>query len=259
MDSQPVGNNEDWKPVIPALDTDDLGQACEWVEKLRGSGPRIFKVGSQLFTRVGPKAVELVLERGCGVFLDLKFHDIPNTVAQAARAAVTLGVTMFNVHASGGKRMMEAAVHAAQEETLKRGLPRVPWVLAVTVLTSLEREDLGELGLKEEVSHWVAVWSQAALRAGVNGIVSSPRELAMLRQKYGQKILLVTPGIRTAQRNLADDQRRVSDPSWALEQGADHLVMGRGLLESPDPLQFLKKIEGDSTTPHYSKPVDNTG
>lgn len=245
MGLQPVGNNGSWRPVIPALDTDDLGQACEWVEKLRGSGPRIFKIGSQLFTRVGPKAVELVLERGCGVFLDLKFHDIPNTVAQAARAAVTLGVTMFNVHASGGKRMVEAAVRAAQEEALKRGLARAPLVLAVTVLTSLEGEDLEELGLNEEVNHWVALWSQVALRAGANGLVSSPRELAMLRQKYGKKILLVTPGIRTAVRNLKDDQRRVSDPSWALEQGADHLVMGRGLLESPDPLELLKQIESN--------------
>lgn len=243
MGLQPVGSNVSWKPVIPALDTDDPGQACEWVEKLRGSGPRIFKIGSQLFTRVGPKAVELVLERGCGVFLDLKFHDIPNTVAQAARAAVTLGVTMFNVHASGGRRMVEAAVHAAREEALKRGIARAPLVLAVTVLTSLEAQDLEELGLKEGVSHWVALWSQAALRAGVNGLVSSPRELAMLRQRYGKKILLVTPGIRTAVRNLADDQRRVSDPSWALQQGADHLVMGRGLLESPDPLELLKQIE----------------
>ncbi len=245
MGLQPVGNNGSWRPVIPALDTDDLGQACEWVEKLRGSGPRIFKIGSQLFTRVGPKAVELVLERGCGVFLDLKFHDIPNTVAQAARAAVTLGVTMFNVHASGGKRMVEAAVRAAQEEALKRGLARAPMVLAVTVLTSLEGEDLEELGLNEEVNHWVALWSQVALRAGANGLVSSPRELSMLRQKYGKKILLVTPGIRTAVRNLKDDQRRVSDPSWALEQGADHLVMGRGLLESPDPLELLKQIESN--------------
>lgn len=244
MDPRPLESIWAWKPVIPALDTDDLGQACEWVEQFRGIGPRIFKVGSQLFTRVGPKAVERIQEKGGGVFLDLKFHDIPNTVAQAARAAVAMGVTMFNVHASGGKRMVEAAVRAVQEEILRRGISKAPLVLAVTVLTSLEGKDLEELGLQKEPRDWVSIWSQGALEAGVDGLVSSPRELGMLRQKYGEKILLVCPGIRPGGRNLEDDQRRVSEPRWALEQGADHLVMGRGLLESPDPLELLKEIEG---------------
>lgn len=250
MDPRALGSIGAWKPVIPALDTDDLQQACGWVELLRDSGPRIFKVGSQLFTRFGPRAVEQVQELGGGVFLDLKFHDIPNTVAEAARAAVALGVTMFNVHASGGVRMMGAAVRAVQEESQRRGLARAPLVLAVTVLTSLEEKDLEELGLKKEAGHWVALWSRLALKAGVDGLVSSPRELGMLRQKYGKKILLVSPGIRTSGMHQGDDQRRVSGPRWALEQGADHLVMGRGLWESPDPVELIKEIESDPINLH---------
>ncbi len=250
MGPQPLETLGNWKPVIPALDTDDLGQACEWVELLAGAGPRIFKVGSQLFTRVGPKAVEKVMERGCGVFLDLKFHDIPNTVAQAARAAVALGVNMFNVHALGGKRMLQAAVEAVRDESLKRGLARAPLVLAVTVLTSLEGMDLEEMGLRAEVSQWVALWSQVAVEAGVQGLVSSPMELQTLRSKWGNNVVLVSPGIRTKGVSLGDDQRRVSGPRWALEQGADYLVMGRGLLESSDPLKLLEEVEGSSVGEH---------
>jgi orotidine-5'-phosphate decarboxylase len=230
--------------VIPALDTDDLAQACDWVELFKGRGPRIFKVGSQLFTRVGPKAVEEILDRGCGVFLDLKFHDIPNTAAQAARAAAALGVTMFNVHACGGKRMVRAAVEATLEEAAKKGLARPPLVLAVTVLTSLEEEDLRELGLCGEVRQWVTRWSQVALSAGVNGLVASAREVRELRRELGEKLVLVSPGIRAKGAAPRDDQRRVAGPGWALEQGADYLVMGRGLLEAEDPLGLLEEIEG---------------
>lgn len=249
MGPKPLEGVDTWRPVIPALDTDDLKEACEWVDMLRGGGPRIFKVGSQLFTRVGPRAVEVIRERGCGVFLDLKFHDIPNTVAQAARAAAALGVTMFNVHASGGRRMLQAAVHAAQEETAKRGLGQAPRVLAVTVLTSLEGSDLEELGLRAQVEHWVTLWSEVAVGAGVDGLVSSPRELRALREKWGRSVLLVSPGIRKRGPGPGDDQRRVSTPGWALAEGADHLVMGRSLLESPDPIGVLEEIESRATKP----------
>lgn len=243
MDPKQLDEMGAWRPVIPALDTDDLSQACAWVELLKGSGSRIFKVGSQLFTRFGPRAVEEVRDKGCGVFLDLKFHDIPNTVAQAARAATALGVAMFNVHATGGRRMVEAAVGAAREEASRSGRP-CPLVLAVTVLTSLEEVDLRELGLDREVGSWVACWSQVALEAGAHGLVASAREVGVLRRKWGERVVLVSPGIRLGGRGSGDDQRRVAEPRWALEQGADYLVMGRGLLEADDPVGLLGEIEG---------------
>ncbi|MGQ9857848.1 MAG: orotidine-5'-phosphate decarboxylase [Thermodesulfobacteriota bacterium] len=231
-----------WRPVIPALDTDELAEALDWVDGLSRPGPRIFKVGSQLFTRIGPRAVEEIRARGCGVFLDLKFHDIPNTVARAARAAVRMGVTMFNVHAMGGKGMIRAAVEASMDEAHRAGLS-CPAVLAVTVLTSLEEDDLEELGVGGDVMGLVERLARAATQAGVHGLVASAKEVANLRDKLGPGVVLVTPGIRLGPREPGDDQRRVAEPRWAVEQGADFLVMGRGLMEARDPKALLREIE----------------
>lgn len=231
-----------WRPVIPALDTDELAEALDWVDGLSRPGPRIFKVGSQLFTRIGPRAVEEIRARGCGVFLDLKFHDIPNIVARAARAAVRMGVTMFNVHAMGGKEMVRAAVEASMDEAHRASLS-CPAMLAVTVLTSMEEEDLEELGVGGDVMSLVERLAQAATQAGAHGLVASAREVANLRGKLGPGVVLVTPGIRLGQREPGDDQRRVAGPRWAMEQGADFLVMGRGLMEAKDPRALLREIE----------------
>lgn len=228
--------------MIPALDTDDLQKALEWVELLSGEGPRIFKVGLQLFSRFGPKAVEEVKKKGGGVFLDLKFHDIPNTVSQAARAAVAMEVDMFNVHALGGKAMVTSAVDSALEESHKRGLTP-PLVLAVTLLTSLEDEDLAELGLKGKAAYWVMRWAGVAVEAGAQGLVASALEAEALKKRFGREIVLVCPGIRGKSPSQKDDQKRTSGARTALSKGADFVVMGRSLWEAKDPMALVREIE----------------
>lgn len=228
--------------MIPALDTDDLSQALSWVDLLAGEGPRIFKVGAQLFTHYGPQAVREILARGAGVFLDLKFCDIPNTVAQAARAAAALGVQMFNVHACGGSKMMKAAVEAAKEESTVKG-QEPPVVLGVTVLTSMGQEDMEELGLTGSLTEWVLKWAELAWECGLRGLVASPREASLLRSKFGKGLILVCPGIRRTGAGGKDDQRRFLAPDAALKDGADYIVMGRSLWESEDPLELIRQIE----------------
>jgi len=230
------------RAVIPALDTDDLHKALQWVELLSGEGPRIFKVGLQLFSRFGPKAVEEVKKRGGGVFLDLKFHDIPNTVSRAARAAVAMGVDMFNVHALGGKAMVASAVDSALDESQRRGLTP-PLVLAVTLLTSLDDEDLAELGLKGKAASWVMRWARLAMKAGAQGLVASALEAEALRKKFGSRIVLVCPGIRGTIHGQRDDQKRTSGAKTALWKGANFVVMGRSLWEAEDPVALVREIE----------------
>jgi orotidine-5'-phosphate decarboxylase len=225
--------------VIPALDTDLLEEACRWVDRFQGR-LSIFKVGSQLFTRAGPRAVEAIREKGGRVFLDLKYHDIPNTVSGAVRAATALGVTFLNVHALGGAEMIRAAVEASREEAGKRRLT-VPKVLAVTILTSLDAAQLHLMGLRDGVEGCVMRLAHLAVEAGADGLVASPREVRALREAFGQQTLLVTPGIR-AKRDSRDDQKRVMEPRQALEAGADYLVMGRSLVEAPDPVAVLEDL-----------------
>jgi orotidine-5'-phosphate decarboxylase len=226
--------------LIVALDVDALDTALTLVERLAGLVNR-FKIGSQLFTAAGPAAVLAVRERGGEVFLDLKYHDIPNTVAGAAREATRLGVFMFNVHASGGRAMMragaEAATAAAKEFAVRR-----PLVIAVTVLTSLDRKALGaELGVASSVEGHVLHLCQLAREAGLDGTVASPNEIRAIRNNLGPGWVIVTPGVRPAG-GLVNDQARIATPGAAARAGAHFLVVGRPITAAADPAQAVHTI-----------------
>ena len=227
------------KRVILALDTDSFTQACQWVERFRGR-LELFKVGSQLFTREGPRSVSGVRERGGEVFLDLKYHDIPNTVGHAVAAATAMGVAFVNVHALGGREMIKRAVDAGREEAELR-LVTPPRVLAVTILTSLDDNDLGSLGLHGDVNTCVMRLANMAIEAGADGLIASPREVKALRRDLGDDVLLVTPGIRAIEAG-GDDQKRVMGPMEALQAGADYIVMGRSLLNAPEPMELVESL-----------------
>ncbi len=224
-------------PIIVALDYDNAPAALALTKKLDPALCRV-KVGKELFTRAGPALVEQIQALGFDVFLDLKFHDIPNTVAAAVRAAADLGVWMVNVHASGGRRMMQAAREAVQQSTNK------PLLIAVTVLTSLSAEDLLELGYTQTPQQRVASLAQLAADSGLDGVVCSAQESAMLRQQCGADFSLVTPGIRLAG-DAAGDQRRVVTPVAAMANGSDYLVIGRSITQASDPVATLQQIHRD--------------
>ncbi len=226
-------------PVIVALDYDRPGEALALADRLEPGRCRL-KVGKQLFTRAGPDLVRALVARGFPVFLDLKFHDIPNTVAAACRAAADLGVWMVNVHAQGGRRMMAAAREAVGE-----GGPRV---VAVTVLTSLDEADLAELGAPGSPLEQVRRLAALAEDSGMDGVVCSPREITPLRGERGPGFLLVTPGIRPRDA-AAGDQRRVMTPGEARAAGASYLVIGRPITAAPDPMAALAAIEAE-LAPH---------
>lgn len=219
--------------LIVALDVETLAEAEGMVDRLRGLVTR-FKVGSQLFTAAGPAAVETIHKRGAEVFLDLKFHDIPNTVAAAAREAARLGVLMFNVHASGGRAMMSAAAEGAAGAARELGVRR-PIALAVTVLTSLDRGTLSrELGVAASVEGHVLHLARMAAEAGLDGCVASPNEIAALRTNRGRDWVIVTPGVRPAGA-AAGDQSRIATPRAAARAGAHFLVVGRPITAAADP------------------------
>ena len=219
--------------LIVALDVDSLAQAERLAERLDGLVRR-FKIGSQLFTAGGPAVVEAIQKRGAEVFLDLKFHDIPNTVAAAAREAARLGVFMFNVHASGGLAMMKAAADGAAAAAVELSVRR-PLAIAVTVLTSLDRAALHrELGVTSSVEGHVLHLSELARKAGLDGTVASPVEIAAIRRSLGAAWVIVTPGVRPAG-SAADDQSRVATPGAAARAGAHYLVVGRPITGAPDP------------------------
>ena len=221
--------------VIVALDFPDGQRAREFVNRLQPGSCRL-KVGKELFTREGPDLVRDFVRQGHDVFLDLKYHDIPNTVARACEAAAALGVWMLNVHASGGSKMMSAA-RAALE-----GLgPQRPLLIAVTVLTSMGKEDLEELGIKTSPEKQVQRLARLARVSGLDGVVCSPREVALLRTELGDGFKLVTPGIRPKGAAL-DDQTRVMTPADAIRQGSDYLVMGRPITQAADPVAVLTAI-----------------
>ena len=196
------------------------------------------KVGKELFTRAGPPAVQALVSRGFGVFLDLKYHDIPNTVAAACRAAADLGVWMVNVHALGGRRMLEAAREALD------GAGQRPRLVAVTVLTSLDGADLAELGFREGAEPLVLRLARLAAEAGLDGVVCSPREIAALRAALPPSFALVTPGVRPSG-SAAGDQKRVLGPGEAVALGATYLVIGRPITGAEDPAATLAAIEGE--------------
>jgi orotidine-5'-phosphate decarboxylase len=219
--------------LIVALDVDSLAQAERLAERLDGLVRR-FKIGSQLFTASGPAVVEAIQKRGAEVFLDLKFHDIPNTVAGAAREAARLGVFMFNVHASGGLAMMKAAADGAAAAAVELSVRR-PLAIAVTVLTSLDRAALyRELGVTSSVEGHVLRLSELAREAGLDGTVASPVEIAAIRRSLGAAWVIVTPGVRPAG-SAAGDQSRVATPGAAARAGAHYLVVGRPITGAPDP------------------------
>ncbi|WP_114377679.1 orotidine-5'-phosphate decarboxylase [Elioraea thermophila] len=221
--------------LIVALDLAEVEPAAALARALRGS-VGLVKVGLELFIAAGPAGVAHIAEAGVPVFLDLKLHDIPNTVAGAVRSAARLGAAMLTLHAAGGAAMIAAAREAA--ETAAR--PR-PLLLAVTVLTSLEGPDLDAIGLAGPAEAAVLRLARLALAAGADGLVCSPREVAALRAAFGPDPVLVVPGIRPAG-SLADDQRRTMTPAEAVAAGADWLVIGRPITRTPDPLAAARAI-----------------
>lgn len=225
--------------LLVALDVDGLTEAAKLLDRLAGVLTGC-KIGSQLYTAAGPAAVELARKRGFRVFLDLKYHDIPNTVAGGVREATRLGVFMLNIHASGGLAMMRAAAEAAATTAKDLGVPK-PICLGVTVLTSLDRRALdAEVGVPSSVEAHVLHLAGLARQAGLDGCVASPQEIAPLRLALGRKWIIVTPGIRAA--SSTDDQVRVATPRAALAAGADYLVVGRPITAAGDPAGAARAI-----------------
>ncbi len=224
--------------LLVALDVDAAADALALADTLRGVAGG-FKIGSRLFTAEGPSVVSRLTDRGDRVFLDLKFHDIPSTVAGAVEAAARLGVWMLNVHASGGLDMMRAARTAAAETSARRGNP-APLVIAVTVLTSLEPADLARLGVGDDVGRHVDRLARLAADAGLDGIVASPQEAARIRRWADGRFLIVTPGIRVGA--PTDDQVRTSGAAEALRAGASYLVVGRPIIKAADPRAAAEAI-----------------
>jgi orotidine-5'-phosphate decarboxylase len=220
--------------LIIALDVETAARARELHARLRDHAG-MFKVGSQLFTAAGPEIVREIVAAGGRVFLDLKFHDIPNTVAAAAREAARLGVSIFNVHAFGGREMMRRAAEAAAETAEREGLPR-PSVIAVTVLTSFDAAMLGDIGIAFTPEAQATLLARLACTCGLDGVVASAHEIKQVRSVATRdSFLVVTPGVR--QRAVAgDDQKRVMSPAEAVRAGADYVVMGRAILDAPDPV-----------------------
>lgn len=221
--------------IIIALDYDSERDALSFADQIDPKRCRV-KVGKQLFTRHGPSVVEALSSRGFNVFLDLKYHDIPNTVAQACRAAADLGVWMVNVHAQGGRRMMQAAREAVDSCDNK------PLLIAVTILTSLAEEDIIETGLNGSPMDNVLRLARLAELSGMDGVVCSPMEIDSLRHQCSDSFQLVTPGIRPAGAS-SGDQRRVMTPSEAINKGASYLVIGRPVTQAEDPMKALETIE----------------
>jgi len=238
--------------IIVALDVHSEDKVFEIVKELNHSID-FFKVGKELYVSEGPDIVKYLKNKGKKVFLDLKFYDIPNTVAKAAASLVRMNIDLFTIHASGGKEMMKATVEAVQKEVaeLKRQGKKVtaPKILAVTVLTSFSRDDLIEVGVNSHNEEWgldVAVQVKRlallAKEAGVDGVVASPLEIEMLREDLGEEMLIVTPGIRPASFQKLDDQKRVLTPKEAIDKGADYLVIGRPILSAYSPHEAATRI-----------------
>ena len=229
------------KQLLVALDVDTVAEARVIADRLRGVVGG-FKIGSRLFTGEGPALVEELASRGDRVFLDLKFHDIPNTVAGAIAAATRLGVWMVNVHASGGRAMMRAARAAADEEAARLSRP-APLVIAVTLLTSLDQEAVKEIGLRS-ISDQVERLAALSEAAGLDGVVASPQEIAIIRRSCGPRFNIVTPGIRGAG-DVKGDQSRTLSAADALAAGASYLVVGRPIIAAADPRAAAERIAAE--------------
>ncbi len=227
-------------PIVVALDVDTVDQALSLVEQLRGT-VGMFKVGKQLFTVAGPDIVRRIIAMGEQVFLDLKFHDIPNTVAKAGIEAARLGVSIFNVHAMGGSKMMRATVEAVNETVEREGIAR-PLILGVTVLTSHTQESLSEIGVERKLEDEVVALAQLCEKSGINGVVASPQEIVPIRKAVDNPgFVILTPGVRPAGAAL-NDQSRVMTPGEAITAGANFLVVGRPITAADDPVVAARKI-----------------
>ena len=235
--------------LLVALDVESGAKAIALADALRGVAGG-FKVGSRLFTSEGPSIVRTLVDKGDRVFLDLKFHDIPNTVAQAVAAATALGVWMVNVHASGGTKMMQAARDAAKETAARAGLD-APIVIAVTVLTSMNAQALAEAGYAAApVLDHVLRLAELTSAAGLDGVVASPQETAIIRERCGSAFSIVTPGIRGggAAASARDDQERTMGPREAIAAGASYIVVGRPIIAAPDPRVAAGRIVDEITS-----------
>lgn len=225
--------------IIVALDHDSIAEATDLLDALEGL-PVACKVGLQLFTREGPAAVEAVRARGLAVFLDLKLHDIPNTVHQAVRSISELGVWMTTLHALGSEEMMRTAAEAASGTELQ--------LLAVTILTSHDQESLVTIGLGLPIAEEVERLARLATRSNIRGVVCSPQEIALLRDRLGEDLTIVTPGIRPAW-SVPGDQKRIMTPAEAISAGANHLVIGRPVTASKDPREAAQRILDEIAMP----------
>ena len=228
--------------IIFALDVEHFSEAQRWVNLLKDR-VGLFKVGKQLFTHSGPKVIDMIRQKGQKVFLDLKFHDIPNTVARAGEEATKLEVTMFNLHALGGSEMMKKAVEASKTTAKGLGFPP-PMILAVTILTSMDEGMLKEVGIQGPIREEVAKLAVLAKQAGIDGVVASPQETPIIRERCGKTFLIVTPGIRLPS-DKKDDQKRTLSPREAVAAGASYLVVGRPIKEAKNPLEAVEHIVED--------------
>jgi orotidine-5'-phosphate decarboxylase len=223
--------------IIFALDVDGFDAAKQWVSLLSGR-VGMFKVGKQLFTAYGPDVVWMIKDSGGDIFLDLKYHDIPNTVASASVEAARLGVKLFNVHALGGYEMMSRTVERLHKEFNEKDRPKA---LAVTILTSSTEETLREVGIELSVADMVVKLANLARNAGIDGVVASPLEVPLIRKACGRDFLVVTPGVRPASAST-NDQKRVMTPAEAVKAGSDYLVIGRPISAAPNPLAAIEAI-----------------
>ncbi len=227
--------------IILALDVPEYKEAVAIVNKFKKE-IEIFKVGSELFTSAGPKIVEKIHSMGKKVFLDLKFHDIPNTAAKSALAVARLGVFMFNVHTLGGLKMMKEAASSISSFALEHNVDR-PRLIGVTILTSIDQKTMqSELGIDMRMSAEVKHLAGLAKRAGLDGVVASPEDALMIRERFEKDFLIVTPGIRPTWIKK-DDQKRTMTPKQAFSKGADYIVIGRAITAQPHPVDALKRIE----------------
>ncbi len=232
--------------LIFALDVSKgIEEAMTWIRRLR-ERVEIFKVGKESYTRYGPYIVQKIIESGKKVFLDLKFHDIPNTVAGAAVGAVQQGVYMFNVHALGGREMMEKTVAAVNRATQEKTTLSRPIILAVTVLTSLNDDDLKQMGFNCSARELTLRLARLAMDSGVSGVVASAHDIVDIRRACGNDFIIVTPGIREAM-SANDDQKRISTVRDAIGHGADYIVVGRPIMQAADPVQKVEEIVSEIT------------
>jgi len=222
--------------LIVALLTDSMKDAEKMVKLLKGD-VSTFEVGAPTYTALGPDVIKMIHDNGCMVYLDLKYHDIPSTVAKAVGTATRLGVAMLNVHAAGGYDMMSRTVEAAQHAAGSKS--KMPKVLAVTVLTSME--SLGDIGVQFEVREQVVRLAMMSKECGLHGVVASPLEIVPIRKACGEKFLIVTPGVRPIGAE-AQDQRRISSPIMAIAAGADYIVVGRPIVDAKDPSAVVRQI-----------------